>query len=185
VPIAAPQPIQMEQIPVNGFETNSDPMAATVATSVSPDAQMRIPIPAAIQASSISNPRSLEFRKFRSDNFNRMLLATEFWARGLDAVSTRNKLTNRCMCYREGSRFFGLDMTPVFKSDAGALSYSLGVAAAYSILSAKLWNASKNHPRHAKLLQRLSRSLLISDSSIEITTDVHNFDLKPVQVQKE
>ena len=92
-------------------------------------------------------------------------------------MTTRNKLNNPCGCYREASRLFGLDMTAVFKSDAGAYTYSFGVAAAYSILSAELWNAGKNHPRHGKVLQRLSRSLLIGDSSMEVATDVHNFRL--------
>ena len=65
----------------------------------------------------------------------------------------------------------------MFKSDVGAYSYSLGVAAAYSIIAAKLWNASKDHPRHARLLQRLSRSLLIGDSSMEVAADIHNLSL--------
>ena len=68
-------------------------------------------------------------------------------------------------------------MTPVFKSELGAYSYSLGVATAYSFISAKVWNAGKTHPRHARVLQRLSRSLLIFDSSMEIAADIHNLRL--------
>jgi hypothetical protein len=119
-------------------------------------------------------PRPREFRKFRSDSFNRVLVATEFWARGLDALSTYDKLDNPCICYREASRFFGLDMTPVFKSRAGAYSYSFGIAAAYSLLAAHLWNAGRDHPHHARLLQRMSRLLLIGDSSMEIAAGMHN-----------
>jgi len=174
-----PEQIQLEQMAVPEIDIRSDSTIATVATNTIPDAPRPMPMAAAfIRATSTSSSRSAEFRKFQSDNFNRILVAAEFGARGIDALSTRNKLNNPCRCYREASRFFGLDMTPVFKSDMGAYSYSFGVATVYSIISAKLWNASKNHPRHAPLLRRLSRSLLIGDSSMEIVTDVHNFSLR-------
>lgn len=58
----------------------------------------------------------------------------------------------------------------------GAYTYSFGVATAYTFISARLWNESKGHPRHTRLLQRLSRGMLISDSSMEITADVHNLN---------
>lgn len=176
-PVIEPQLIPMEQIAVFGFEPYSSSTTTAVATNSIPDAPIPMPLPASIRAASILNSRSSDFKTFRSDHFNRLLVANEFWARGLDALSTHRKLNDPCGCYREASQFFGLDMTPVFKTEVGAYSYSLGVATAYSFIAAKLWNAGKEHPRHARLLQRLSRSLLIGDSSMEITADIHNFGL--------
>ena len=98
-------------------------------------------------------------------------------ARGLDAMSTYQKLNDPCGCYREASRLFGLNMTPVFKSQGGAYAYSFGLAAAYSFISYELWNAGEHHPRRARLLRGLSRGLLIGDSSMELGTAVHNFSL--------
>jgi len=68
-------------------------------------------------------------------------------------------------------------MTPVFKSKVGAYSYSLEVATAHSFISARLWDGGKTHPRHARLLQRISPSLLMFDSSMEIAADIHNLSL--------
>jgi len=177
-PNIKPQMIQIEQVTVSGFDTDSDFTTTAVATTSIADAPNPVPLPASVRAASIQNSRSSDFKSFRSSKFNRSLVATEYWVRGLDALSTYNKLNDPCRCYHEASRFFGLDMTPVFKSEIGAFSYSLGVATAYSLISAKLWNAGKRHPRHARLLQRFSRSLLIGDSSIEITADIHNLGLR-------
>ena len=175
--VIEPQLIEMEQITASGFEPYPNSPTTAVATNSIPDAPSPMPLAFSIRAASIPNSRSADFKPFRSDKFNRSLVATEFWSRGLDAASTHRKLNDPCGCYREASRFFGLDMTPVFKSEVGAYSYSLGVATAYSFISTKLWNESKRHPRHARLLQRLSRSLLIFDSSMEITADIHNLRL--------
>jgi hypothetical protein len=176
-PVIEPQLIEMEQITDSGIETYPDSTTTAVATNLIPDAPNPMPLRASIRAASIPNSHSADFKTFRSDHFNRLLVANEFWARGLDALSTHGKLNDPCRCYREASRFFGLDMTAVFKTEVGAYSYSLGVATAYSFIAAKLWNAGKEHPRHARLLQRLSRSLLIGDSSMEITADIHNLSL--------
>ena len=121
--------------------------------------------------------RTAKFKIFQSDHFNRILVVNEFWTRSLDAFSTRRRLINPCGCYREASRFFGLNMTPVFETDAGPYSYSLGVTTAYSLLSARLWNSTKDHPRHARILRWLSRSLLIGDSFIEAGMAIHNLRL--------
>ena len=174
-PVIEPQLIEMEQTSASGFENYSTSTA--VATNSIPDAPNSMPLSASIRAASIMNSRPADFKTFRSDHFNRLLVATEFWARGLDALSTHKKLNDPCNCYHEASRFFGLDMTPVFKTEVGAYSYSFGVATAYSLISAKLWNSGKEHTRHTRLLRRLSRSLLIGDSSMEITTDTHNLSL--------
>lgn len=179
--VIEPELIPMEKINVSGFETYTASRTTAVAASLIPDSPHPMPVPASIQAARIPNSRSAEFKTFRSSKFNRSMVVTEFWARGLDAASTYNKLNDPCGCYHEASRFFGLDMAPVFKSEAGAYAYSLGVAAAYSFASAKLWNAGKQHPRHARLLQRLSRSLLIVDSSMEIAVDIHNLNLMKQQ----
>lgn len=172
-----PQPIQMLQMAVPGTDIYADSSSTEVAASSIPFA----PDPAIIAASAPlvapGNPRSAEFKRFSANKVNRTLVATEFWARGLDAFSTHQKLTNSCMCYHEASRFFGLDMTPMLKTTVGAYSYSLGIATTYSFISAKLWDASKDHPRHARLLRTLSRALLIGDSSMEITADVHNLSI--------
>jgi hypothetical protein len=176
-PISQPELIQIEQITASGFDTYSSSTTTAVAANSIPDAPNPMPLSASIRAVSVLKSRSADFKTFRSDNYNRLLVATEFWTRGLDALSTHQKLNDPCRCYREASRLFGLDMTPVLKSEVGAYSYSLGIATAYSFISAKLWNAGKEHPRHARLLQRLSRALLIGDSSMEITADIHNFSL--------
>lgn len=177
IPPVEPNQIQIEPMTISQVEPYSDSTTATIATNLTPDAPKTRPTVASTRLANLPNTPSPNFKPFQSINFNRGLVAAEFWARGLDAVSTRNKLKNPCNCYREASRFFGLDMTMMFKSDVRAYSYSLGVAATYSILSAKLWNASKDRPRHARLLQRLSRSLLIGDTSMEITADIHNLSL--------
>ena len=173
-----PQPIQAEPMQVLDFLHYAGSTPTEVAANALPEA----PSPAAslVSSSSIAPVQPApekEFKRFSASNTNRMLVATEFWARGLDALSTHQNLTNPCNCYHEASRFFGLDMTPVFKSTVGAYSYSLGIAATYSIVSATLWNASKNHPHHEKLLRRLSRGLLMADSAMEIGADIHNLGI--------
>jgi hypothetical protein len=171
-----PQPIQAEPMLVLEFENYARSTPTEVAANALPEA----PSPAASMVSSSNapvQPSEREFKRFSASNTNRMLVATEFWARGLDALSTHQNLTNPCNCYHEASRFFGLDMTPVFKSSVGAYSYSLGIAATYSIVSATLWNASKNHPHHERLLRRLSRALLMGDSAMEIAADIHNLSI--------
>jgi hypothetical protein len=122
-------------------------------------------------------PPIADRKSFRSDRLNRVLVANEFWTRSLDAFSTVRKLNDPCRCFREASRFFGMDMTPVFKTQVSCYSYFLGIAAAYSFVSSKLWNAGKNHPRHARLLRRLSRSLLIGDSAMEAAVGIHHLSL--------
>jgi hypothetical protein len=158
------------------FENHASSTLTEIARNALPEA----PSPAAPMVSSanafVQAPEN-EFKRFSANNTNRMLVATEFWARGLDALSTHQNLTNPCNCYHEASRFFGLDMAPVFKSSVGAYSYSLGIAATYSIVSARLWNASKNHPHQEKLLKRLSRGLLMADSAMEIAADIHNLSI--------
>lgn len=173
-----PQMIQAKEVQAYGFESDPGPITSTVMSSSIPDVPKTMATAAAlIRASGGSTTRPADFKRFRSDNFNRVLVANEFWARGLDAFSTVAKLNNPCRCYNEASRFFGVDMTPVFKSEAGAYSYSFGVATAYSFLSTKLWNASKNHSGHARFLRGLSRSLLIGDSSMEMAIGFHNLSL--------
>ncbi len=175
-PMVELQAIQVEQIRVFGTWPyfDADPAAGALSDPV---AAKTMPSGASGITASSLGLRPVEFKKFQKDNVNRALVATEFWARGLDALSTYNKLKSPCRCYREASSFLGFDMAPVFKNQAGAYAYSFGVAAAYSVLSAQLWNASKNHPRHARFLQRLSRFLLVADSSLEIATDIHNLHL--------
>jgi hypothetical protein len=171
-----PQPIQMEPMAVLDLNVYSESTPTIVAANALPYAPAAA---SAVLAESIESPspRAMEFKSFSTNKFNRMLVMTEFWGRGLDALSTHQNLTNGCACYREASRFFGLDMAPVFKSSIGAYSYSFGIAATYSLVSAKLWNASKNHPHHARLLRSLSRALLIGDSSMEVTADMHNLSI--------
>jgi hypothetical protein len=175
-PVFAPQLIQTEEITDFELVIYSDSITSAVETSSIPNAP-KPTLPASIRGASILNFHSAGFKTFRSDRFNRLLVVTEFWSRGLDALSTYNALNNPSWCYREASRFFGMDMTPVFKNPVGACSYSLGVATAYSFVSTKFWNAGKNHPRHAEFLRRLSRSLLLGDSSMETITDIHNLSL--------
>ena len=171
------EPIQMEQVSVPAFDVPQDSETSAVAVNTIPEAPRPSPITASILASAVSMPRTKKFQTFRSDRFNRTLLVNEFLARGLDAWSTYRKLNNLCGCYREGSHFFNMSMTPVFETGVGAYSYSLGIATAYSLISARLWNASKDHPRHARVLQRMSRALLITDSSMEYTAVIRNLTI--------
>jgi len=78
-------------------------------------------------------PPIADRKSFRSDRLNRVLVANEFWTRSLDAFSTVRKLNDPCRCFREASRFFGMDMTPVFKTQVSCYSYFLGIAAAYHL----------------------------------------------------
>jgi hypothetical protein len=178
ITVAEPQPTQVKPMTTSGSNDYSSSTMTVVAANLIPSA----PLPAISVAlvrpvAAVSQRPSTEFKPFSSNKVNRTLVATEFWTRGLDAFSTHEDLNNLCNCYHESSRFLGLNMTPMVKTTLGAYSYSLGVAATYSIVSAKLWNASKNHPNHARLLRILSRALLVGDSSMEINADVRNFTI--------
>ena len=170
-----PAPIQIEPVAVPAFDFTPNSETGVVAVNSIPGAPSPMPITASIRA--ITSPRSKDFESFRLDRFNRMLVANEFLLRGFDALSTYNRLNDPCGCYREATHWFGLDMTPMLKHAAGAYSYSFGVATAYSFISAKLWDAGKDHPRRARLFQRLSRALLIGDSSMEFIANVHNLSM--------
>lgn len=179
IDFAEAQRIPMEQLVGGGLDIDSDSNTLIVANNspgVAPSPAMALVV--ANPNIPVTSRPSPDFHPFFSQRLNRMLVATEFWARGLDAYSTHRDLNDPCKCFHEGSRFLGLNMTPMFKTTAGAYSYSLGLATAYSFLSARLWNASKDHPRHARLLRTLSRVLPIGDSSMEVNADVHNLDLQ-------
>lgn len=172
------QPTQVEQMSVARIDMYSDSRTTDETTnSISSSPSPAISAALARPMIAATPPSSPKFKTFSTSLLNRTLVATEFWTRGLDAFSTHRDLNDPCNCYHEASRFLGMNMTPVFKNTAGAYSYSLGVAATYSFVSAKLWNASQNHPRHARLLRTLSRALLIGDSSMETTADVNNFTI--------
>lgn len=179
------QPAQVEQMAVAHAEMISDsrPTGETV-NSIFSSSSPVISAAVARPMTSVKPPSSPKFKTFSTSPLNRTLVATEFWTRGLDAFSTHRDLSNSCNCYHEATRVFGLSMTPMFKTTIGVYSYSLGIAATYSFLSLKLWNASQNHPRHARLLRTLSRALLIGDSLTETAADVRNFtitDLGPAK----
>src|ERR1700733_653583 len=89
---------------------------------------------------------------FLANRLNRSLVAGEFTVRLLDAISTRQALSDPCKCLVEKS-------LPQFiaKSTPLMLSYSLGTAAAYTFVADKLW---KHH-------KRLSRGLLMFDISYD------------------
>lgn len=169
--------IQLEQVIVPALTMGSHSISGARAAISIPEGPTPIPMAATLGAVAAPNSRKSEFRGLVSDRINRVLIATEFGARGLDAFSTHSMLNNPCRCYRESSHFFGLNIGPVFESATGAFSYSFAVATACSLISAKLWNRSKEHPRHARLLRRLSRALLIGDSTMEITADFRNLDI--------
>ncbi|MGH9607956.1 MAG: hypothetical protein ACRD3N_19890 [Terracidiphilus sp.] len=170
---------QIEQMPAARTDTYSDSDATDVAVnSAFSSSSPAIGAALARSMTFVKPPSSLKFKTFSTSRLNRTLAATEFWTRGLDAFSTHRDLNNPCNCYHEGSRFLGMNMTPMLKTTAGAYSYSLGIAATYTFISSKLWNASRNHPRHARLLRTLSRTLLIGDSSMETAADIHNFSIK-------
>lgn len=172
------QPIRMEQMAVFGSDTNPEPPASVVA------ANSLVAAPSPVLTAAMTRPVAIvrshpssEFKTFSESKLNRTLVVTEFWSRGLDALSTHQELNSACKCYHETSHFLGLDMTPMLKNTVGAYSYSLGIAATYSFLSARLWNASKDHPRHARVLRTISRVLLMGDSSMETAADVRNFSI--------
>lgn len=177
------QPSPMQPMAAARSTMYSESADAGGAADLLPSAPMPA-MAAAVTSSVVVTPRpSTGFKKFSTNKVNRGLLVTEFWARGLDAYSTRKDLSNPCGCFHETSRFMGMNMAPVFKTGPGAYSYSLGIGAAYSLLSAKLWDESRVHPHHARLLRTMSRALLVGDSSMEINADAHNFSLaKPVTV---
>lgn len=171
-----PQPAQTEQTTVARTDTDSDSTTADVTASpVFSSSTAAVSAPLIRSISSVKPPSYAKSRPFLTSRLNRTLIATEFSTRGLDAYSTHRGLNNPCNCYHEESHIFGLNLGPMLKTNAGAYSYSLGVATIYSFVSAKLWNASQNHPRHARLLRALSRDLLIGDSSMEGAVDVSNF----------
>jgi hypothetical protein len=175
---AEQQPAQVKSMTASGSNDYSSSTMTVEAANLIPSAPLpAIPLALVRPVAAVSQSPSTEFKPFSANNVNRTLVATEFWTRGLDAFTTHEDLNNRCGCYHEASRFLGLNMTPMVKTTAGAYSYSLGVAATYSIISAKLWNVSKNHPRHARLLRVLSRALLVGDSSMEVNADVRNFTI--------
>ena len=167
---------------VAGSDDYSSSTAMAVAANTFPSAPMPPMSLAFVRpVAAPSQPGNRDFKPFSASKVNHLLVATEFWTRGLDAFSTHRDLNDPCGCYHEGSHFLGLNLTPMMKTTVGAYSYSLGIAAMYSMLSAKLWDAGKDHPRHARLLRAISRTLLVGDSSMEMTVDVRNFTIpKPL-----
>lgn len=109
-----PEPIELNQVTVAAFNPDLHSATGDGTTDSLPDALKSMPIATSIRAIGSSTSRGGELKSFRSHRFNRMLIATEFFARGLDALSTHNKLNDPCGCYREASHFFGLNMSPVF-----------------------------------------------------------------------
>ena len=167
-------------VAVSSSQDYSSSRAAIVATNIIPSAPMPAIASSMVRPIPTLNQKpSPDFKPFSSSKVNRALIATEFWTRGLDAYTTHRDLNDPCGCYHESSHFMGMNMTPMLKSGVGAYSYSLGVAAAYWYVSNKVWNATKNHPRHARLLHFLSRGLLVGDSAMEMTADVGNLTITP------
>lgn len=178
IALIAPRAIRMEQRTVLASDIHADSAMTVVADISIPSAPSPAIAAAVARPIALESKRSsAEFKTFSANKENRALVAIEFLARGLDAMSTHHDLADSCKCYHEGSRFFGLDMTPVLKTTVGAYSYSFGIATAYSLIAKKSWNASKDHPRHGRLLRMLPRALLIGDSSMEIVADVRNFKI--------
>jgi hypothetical protein len=114
---------------------------------------------------------------FTSSKVNRGLIATEFSARFLDGLTTRIDLTDSCQCHSESSELFGASLQPVYSTTAGAMAYSLGVAAAYTFAADWAWREGNKHPRHLRLWHAASRLMLMGDSAMEFYLVRNNLTL--------
>ncbi len=117
-------------------------------------------------------------QNFSSSPINDSLVVGEFTVRTLDAVSTRQNITNSCNCFREGSSFFGVNLQPVANKTWSQYSYSLGIATIYTAGSIYLWHRSnQSFTKHKSLYRGLSRLLLVSDISYDIKDLIHNWKI--------
>lgn len=100
---------------------------------------------------------------FFASRTNRMLASGEVTTRFLDALSTRQALTNPCKCILEEGSLFGISLEPVAKS-GWAYPYALGMASSNILASRMLWNYARTS-RHPKLFHFAARAFLAFDIS--------------------
>jgi len=121
-----------------------------------------LPAAPAIAPMAVSAPRQPITAPFLSSGMNRSLVAGDFAARVMDAVSTR---------YYEKHDYGHETEEPAFiaHSYKTQLPVSLGEAAVNACIASKLW--SHHH-------ERMARTLLMVDIGGEGFTDAHNYTLK-------
>jgi hypothetical protein len=98
-----------------------------------------------VSAASPANPIERDFHAYLQSPLTRRLIKADYSVRILDAVSTRQFMTNPCHCMHEDQ------LGPIAKSSIGMTAYSLGVATAVEYGAYKLWQ--HGHPKLAHALQ--------------------------------
>src|SRR5471030_3210055 len=84
---------------------------------------------------------------FLASRTNRMLASGEITTRFLDALCTRQALTNPCRCIEEEGNLFGVSLKSVARS-RWVYPYALGMASSNILFSRMLWNYGRTsrHP---------------------------------------
>ena len=100
---------------------------------------------------------------FFASRTNRMLASGAVTTRFLDALSTRQAVTNSCRCIDEGGSLFGVSLKPIAES-GWVYPYALGMASSNIFFSRMLWNYGSTS-RHPKLLHFASRAILVFNIS--------------------
>jgi hypothetical protein len=114
---------------------------------------------------------------FLHSRINRILVASEFTSRFLDAVSTRQFENDPCHCIYERGHFYGtFSLAPVMASGVGAYSYSIAMASAFTFGSRALWNHGE-HSRHRTIYHLAARAVLAFDLHSELEDPINNWRL--------
>ena len=117
-----------------------------------------------------------KFESFFANKLNRELVIADFGVRMVDAVSTREGITEPCKCIVEDGTFFGVfSLKPVAQSNAGAAAYAAGVAAGITFVSRYLWNRGEHSKHHQKMYRFASRAVPAYDIQSEVRTDASNW----------
>lgn len=116
------------------------------------------------------------------NGINRSLVSADFSIRLMDAVSTRQFMTDQCHCFHEtGSMFLGfVSLKPIAASAPAMYAYSLGVATVNTLASSYLWRrGERSKNRHAKSLYRFAaRAIPLADGSFDaVVGPVNNWRL--------
>ena len=125
--------------------------------------------------------RSCDFTQPKPQSFfanraNRALVTADLNVRLLDALSTRQMLTNPCNCFHETGHFWGMfPLAPMASTTAGQFAWSTGMAAGNTLAAGLLWRHGE-HSRHRKLYDLAARAVLAQDITVNAATGpIHNW----------
>ena len=114
---------------------------------------------------------------FFHNKVNVTLTVSDVAVRYLDALSTRQAITDPCHCFNESGSFYGLDLSPVAAHSWSQYSYSLGFAGLNVLISRALWNRGER--KHRTRYRWLSRAVLTADLATDGYATIHNWVEQP------